>query len=286
MFLVPRRYIWRGLQPKVSFHTTCYMPTMKDSPVYRYIAERSCFQSGGTARIYRAKHMETEQIVAIKVIPFTSEQTYATIQMQEHFVFQNQGYIVMELKHMDLFSRCATFSSIEEVKHIFRQICIGTKELHQKQISHLDLKMENILLDTKDTVSICDFGTSYHWTQSDRFDRLVGSEFYLAPELFVHDLGYSSVQADIWSLGILLSVLITGRYPYDGESDEEIYENYFCANVSLKEIEIFLPGDTECLDLLSKMLSKRPEDRLCLEKIISHPWLTEIQNETEIVISR
>merc|ERR1711934_438558 len=100
--------------------------------------------------------------------------------------------------------------------------------------AHLDIKPENILLDSEDNVQLCDFGGSFNWKRNDMNYNLSGTEFYMAPEVDFHEYGYSSIQADIWSLGIVLYFMLTGDFPYDGASEEEKNCKLF-SNKSLNE---------------------------------------------------
>lgn len=269
----------------------------KPSGLSNYISDSNSFQVGGTGSLYIARDLSTNNLVAIKVIPFKninyqqsfeneinilSSTKYSSyiVKMKEYFIHQNRGYIVMELLSQDLYSRSEHFTTIDEVKYIFKQICKGVLELHKNNIAHLDLKPENILLDDYDNIKICDFGSSFQFNNQPISYEYVGSDFYLAPEIFAHHRGYNALQADIWSLGIMLHVMLTDSLPFDGISHEETLGNYFTSKVSLKELEMVCPNDYSCHSLIKQMLQKNPLDRPSISQILQHEWF--LQNEMEL----
>jgi len=268
----------------------------KEHPISNYIAEVKPFQQGGSGQIFVARNRYTNEKVAIKVIPletptqksiFVNETTILskmqssifTTTLIEHFVFQQRGYIVMELMEQDLYMRSESFENIEEIKDIFMQICLGVKELHDNNIAHLDIKPENVLLDEDDNVKLCDFGASFSWKNNTQYNKRVGSNYFLAPEVQLAELGYTAPIADVWSLGILLCVMITGNFPYAGHTEEQKWNNYLYANLSFDELKTVLPNDTLCHKLISGMLTKEPANRITMDEILCHPWLCSDESE-------
>jgi len=265
------------------------------NPITQYIAEPSAFQRGGTGSLYVARHRPTTDLVAIKVIDlhipklkYTYEnevrilqrmkQSKFTVPLREAFEFHGRGYIVMDIFHQDLFTRSERLESISEIIYIFHQICQGVAELHENNIAHLDLKPENILLDQHDHVKICDMGGSLLWKKTPNYHALVGSDFYLAPELLSHKTGYDATKADVWSLGILLYVLLTGTFPFEGDSQEEAMSNYFASRLSFNEFDSLYPRDTECRHLLTRLLTRNPSTRPSVSEILNHSWFQRVKS--------
>ena len=107
-----------------------------------------------------------------------------------------------------------------QASRLFAQICQGTHYLHKRGIAHRDLKLENIMLDSSESiVKIGDFGFACAWTDKDSCTEWLGSPEYAAPELLVNE-PYDPVKADCWSLGVILYALFTGYLPFSGVEDD------------------------------------------------------------------
>lgn len=89
------------------------------------------------------------------------------------------------------------------------------KYLHGLNICHRDLKLENILIDERNNVKLIDFGFSVCSSPDQKLKIFCGTPSYMAPEI-VQKKDYSGFATDIWSLGILLYVMLTGNYPFKG----------------------------------------------------------------------
>ena len=257
--------------------------------ITQYIAEPNSFQVGGTGSLYVAQHRPTNELVAIKVIPLsdlklrktfdnevkalqTMKKSLYTVHLRESFEYNGRGYIVMDLLSQDLYTRSEQFESIKEVRDIFFQVCDGVQELHKHKIAHLDLKPENILLDQHDNIKICDLGGSFLWKRTPEHFGFVGSDFYLAPEIFAHERGYNASKADVWSLGIMLYVLLTGAFPFGGNTKEQTMSNYFASCLCFSEFDSLYPHEVACRDLLARMLSRNPLNRPSVSDVLCHPW--------------
>ena len=146
-----------------------------------------------------------------------------------------------------------------EVLRLFKKICVGVYNMHNAGVAHLDLKPENILINRKsEELVICDFGLSYVPERKERRRRSVrvtprGTEEYLPPES--HLGPYCPFAADIYSLGCLLYVLLTGCFPSFSESRQFIIP----ASIRLSNT---------CRSLLDSLLQEDPEKRPEIEEIL------------------
>ena len=98
--------------------------------------------------------------------------------------------------------------------------------LHENHITHRDLKLENWLFRSReddDQIVLIDFGLSHKYREKEHMKKKVGTSYYVAPEVLKGD--YMGVQADIWSLGVIVYMLLGGCAPYDGPDDETILKN-------------------------------------------------------------
>ena len=110
---------------------------------------------------------------------------------------------------------------------IIKQILSAIAYCHSKSIVHRDLKPENILLeDKKDDgdfqIKVIDFGASMRFDPSKKMNQVFGTAYYIAPEIL--KLEYNE-KCDVWSVGVILYILLSGKPPFGGENDKEILDN-------------------------------------------------------------
>ena len=151
-----------------------------------------------------------------------------------------------------------------EKKEVTRQILGAVDYLHQKQIAHRDLKMENILVSQHNgelMVKLADFGFScHHETNCQEF---LGTSHYLAPEIVQH-IDYDPFALDIWSLGILIHFLFYGRSPFSGRSRPELKQDILKSQLNLPEDPLG--------HLLYAMLQSNPKKRLTSSQCLQHDF--------------
>lgn len=145
--------------------------------------------------------------------------------------------------------------------------------LHSKSICHRDLKLENWVLESgKDVWSplkLIDFGLSTHFTHGQRLSRVVGSSYYVAPEV----LKKSYTEAcDLWSLGVIVYMLLSGAPPFYGKNDEAIKASIVQGEYTFPH-ELFRDVSDEAMAFVSTLLSYNIEYRYTAEQALTHPWL-------------
>lgn len=144
--------------------------------------------------------------------------------------------IVLELCACDLWeyiSKRRYNLPIHEIVNIWRQILNGLNYVHSKNISHRDIKSENILMTQDGTIKICDFGSAECEKNPSRI-RFVGSLPYIAPEVF-RGTQKDTKKCDIWSLGILLYFLTTGELPWRSTNDEDLIKEILTTGVKCSD---------------------------------------------------
>ena len=134
------------------------------------------------------------------------------------------------------------------------------------KIIHRDIKPENILLDENNKAYLIDFGWSNYIINHRKRNSICGSPFYLSPEM-VNEKGHDELN-DIWCIGVLLFELTTGKVPFEGNDIDEVRNNIINFNMKY-------PSDInpDAKDLITKILKVNPNDRLSLEKILSHNFI-------------
>merc|ERR1712142_887937 len=141
---------------------------------------------------------------------------------------------------------------------------------HSKKVIHRDIKPENLPLDMKGDLKIADFGWSVH-APSSRRATMCGTLDYLPPEMIAGDLHDERV--DHWALGILTYEFLCGKPPFESESNNETYRRI--TTLDLK----FPPHVSDhARDFVVKLLRKEPANRLPLEQVMKHPWISEMMN--------
>lgn len=159
------------------------------------------------------------------------------------------------------------------IKHIFKALAF----IHNKKIVHRDIKPENILFSIPGdfrTLKLIDFGLSTHTLGKN--GKSVGSPYYMAPEIID---GSYTFKTDIWSVGVILYVLMTGKYPYTGQDQEEVFYNIKNKEYNMKPI-----NQSQCTkyakDLISKLLVKEEKERLSIEEALDHPWFKKWSDDS------
>lgn len=145
--------------------------------------------------------------------------------------------------------------------------------LHSRSICHRDLKLENWVLESgKDVWSplkLIDFGLSTHFQPGQRLSRVVGSSYYVAPEV----LKKSYTEAcDLWSLGVIVYMLLSGAPPFYGKNDEAIKASIVQGEYTFPH-ELFRDVSDEAMAFVSTLLSYNIEYRYTAEQALTHPWL-------------
>ncbi|VDM64138.1 unnamed protein product [Angiostrongylus costaricensis] len=155
----------------------------------------------------------------------------------------------------------------DEARRWFGQISSAVAYLHHKGIVHRDLKAENILLDKNNNVKIIDFGFSNMQAPSQLLRTWCGSPPYAAPELLLGK-EYDGLKADMWSLGVILYILVTGGFPFPGNNVENLKRAVLSC-----QMKIPYWVSVECADLIKKMLVFNPFKRWGISAVMQHRYV-------------
>ncbi|KAH9254473.1 hypothetical protein BASA81_007586 [Batrachochytrium salamandrivorans] len=151
--------------------------------------------------------------------------------------------------------------------------------LHENHIAHRDLKLENWLFRTReddDEIVLIDFGLSHKYRVREHMRKKVGTSYYVAPEVLKGD--YMGVQADIWSLGVIVYMLLGGCAPYDGKDDEEILRHVSQGKRPNYETGAWRKISNEGKHFIQSMLMVDPDRRITAELALQHPWVLQAQS--------
>ncbi|XP_064622608.1 testis-specific serine/threonine-protein kinase 1-like [Lineus longissimus] len=183
---------------------------------------------------------------------------------------ENKVYVVTELAgHGDLLDYIKLFRALpeERTKIIFRQVVDAVSYCHSLNIIHRDLKCENVLLDGKGDVKLSDFGFARTISLTDHSQTYCGSSAYTAPEV-LKGKPYSGPPVDIWSLGVILYIMITGLMPYNDDNLTKLL-------IAQEKKVLFKSKMTSdaCKQLVRSILEFKVRKRATLEEIKSNIWM-------------
>jgi calcium-dependent protein kinase len=158
------------------------------------------------------------------------------IKVYETFEDEKYFHLVMELcTGGDLLERILErgFYSEPEAAEIMRKLLLAVNHMHNSYISHRDLKPENILY-AKDEIKLGDFGISNKFGDAGemKMTSVVGTPHYVAPEVLS---GRYGKECDVWSLGVIMYVLLSGKMPFDAEDVKEVLEQIMRAEFSFED---------------------------------------------------
>jgi len=205
--------------------------------------------------------------VEIRIMTELSELNHPHIAKKlSSFEDADKFLIVIEfIKGSDLQKMVTQVGALSEnsTRKYFHQIVSTIHYLHERGYVHRDIKMENVMIDENDNAKIIDFGTANRTSQGSLNQTYCGTQSYAAPELLRGER-YSGPAVDVWSLGILLYVMLTGgQFPFQtlGEiMTGKVHKEP--SNVS-----------EDCLDLLHQILEVDQNKRIQMVDLLHHPWL-------------
>ncbi|KAG5320918.1 MYLK protein, partial [Acromyrmex heyeri] len=177
----------------------------------------------------------------------------------------------------ELFERVVAddFTLTEKDSILFmRQICQGVEYMHQNKIVHLDLKPENIMCRTRTShqIKLIDFGLAQTLKSDTPIRVLFGTPEFIPPEIISYEpIG---TESDMWSVGVICYVLLTGLSPFMGDNDAETFANITRADYDLDD-DAFDAISNDAKNFISGLLIKRKELRMSATQCLKHPWMAQ-----------
>ena len=179
------------------------------------------------------------------------------------------------LKGYDLYKIIALkkYNNLDErnMCEIIYQLLKALLFIHSQNIVHRDIKPENILFANKkdySSLKLIDFGLA---TNSKRHIHKAGTPYYMAPEMIE---GFSYPQSDIWSVGVILYLMLTGKYPFKIKDGEDLFYKIKNDKIDLKPLNL-AKASNEAKDFIQKCLIKDYNKRMTASQALEHEWITK-----------
>lgn len=271
------------------FYLQITLPNVSQIGNYKIIEE---IGEGAFGKVYLAQHLILNTSVVLKCglldDPNIVREIYYHRQLRHknivklYEVVKTETHLWMALEYCEglelfyyIYERRRL--SIDVCRHLFYQIVDGIKYVHSLNLSHRDLKLENILLaDKKKTViKLTDFGFVREFNPNKRqfLSTVCGTTAYMAPEVLKNEK-YSGFAVDIWSLGVILYAMVYGELPFD--EDDDLKNKYKILHEEPVYKDTVAP---DIIHLLKRMLNKDPWVRPTLTEIFNSPFLIDITNK-------
>ncbi|CAM9325608.1 unnamed protein product, partial [Ectocarpus fasciculatus] len=274
------------------------------SDVYDIIKSKR-LGKGSYGSVYLCKHKKTGENFAVKIINVTRINSHSLrklhleiaimkaldhpniIKLRGVFFGRRTVSLVMDLcQGGELFDQLTGNSQNKKgfpeayAARLIRFMLSSIGYLHSQGIMHRDIKLENFLFQTRDRSSglcLIDFGLSKHYCAFETMHQVVGSAYYTAPEVLK---GCYDYRCDIWSLGVVAYMLLTGSPPFNGANSDAIHQ-MIQKNEPDFTARKFPRASPLAIDFLSMMLQKDPNKRISLDEANRHPFVLQANSWSE-----
>lgn len=289
------------------------LPTYGNTDCWKDYEPGTILGKGTFGTTYLATKKGTSEKYAVKVIskrklttPEEIDDVRREVQIMHHLaghpnvvclkgVYEDKSNVCLV---MEVCSGGELFDSIVKRGHytekdaaaLIRIIVSVVLHCHNMGVIHRDLKPENFLLQDKtanSAIKATDFGLSSFFQEDQVFTDIVGSAYYVAPEVLRRSY---SKEADIWSCGVILYILLCGYPPFHGDNEKKIFEQVVSKPVDFQS-DPWPKISDPAKDCVRRMLTRDPKRRASAQQILQHEWMKEngvaTDNQIEIeVLSR
>ncbi|CAN6924970.1 hypothetical protein YC2023_011768 [Brassica napus] len=247
--------------------------------------------SGSFAKVHLARSIETNELVAIKIIdkkktidsymePRIIREIDAMRRLRDHrnilkihevMATKSKIYIVMELASGgELFSKLLRRGRLPEstARRYFQQLASALQFSHRDGVAHRDVKPQNLLLDKEGNLKVSDFGLSAlpEHLRNGLLHTACGTPAYTAPEV-ISRRGYDGAKADAWSCGVILFVLLVGEVPFDDSNIASMYRK-----IQRRDYKFPSWISKQAKSIIYQMLDPNPATRMGIETVMKTTW--------------
>lgn len=256
----------------------------RDTKTGRQVAVKRVDLSCAKAQVTRSKHirvvesLKQERDVHRRLV---ATETRNLVLLEEEVQYGGSLYLI--------FPFCAGGDLFDVVRHspldgrlpettarrFLYDVVQGLLCLKQNGLAHRDISLENVLLDVHGICHVCDFGLAIEAENVVAPGR-VGKSWYMAPEVFAVQESYDPLAADIWSLGVLLAIMLTGAPLIEKPSMGDYRFCVLSQGGGVRQLSHIFPSklSEDGWDLMEKVLSIDPIQRPTLEQVATHPFLS------------
>ena len=285
----------KKIQMSIPLFQEVLIPKQKGNPSDKYIIGNK-IGSGSYGTVYEATNIIFKSKVAMKMIIKHENMNPSLIKNEidilkklshpnivriyEFYESNNCFYLINEFCDQGELYNFVNRSTLNEqqLAIIFYQVFSGLCYLHENNILHRDIKPENILIAKKEKdlntdeeyfwIKIIDFGTAKIFEKGEVENKIVGSAYYIAPEVL--DQNYNE-KCDTWSVGVILYMFLVGRAPFDGSNNEQIINSIKTKDYNENNPKL-LTRSAEVRDLISNLLNKNIDKRFSAKEALNHEW--------------
>lgn len=251
---------------------------------------------GGFAKCYEFECLNNNKIFAVKIVAKSTINKSSAkqklkseikihkslfhkhiVKFEHVFEDNDHVYILLELcknKTLSDVMKKRKIINEFEARYYLSQILKAVNFMHKNKIIHRDLKLGNLFLDDGMNIKIGDFGlaTIIEFSGQLRY-TVCGTPNYIAPEILEGKNSGHSYEVDIWAIGVILYTMLIGKPPFETEDVKETYKR-------IKNIDFSYPSNIyiseDAKDIINKLLKLNPSERLKIEEIKQHPFMTKM----------
>lgn len=200
------------------------------------------------------------------------------VRVFEFFEDRLRYYIVMELcKGRELFDLILALGHLDELRaaHVLEQLLSAISYCHSLHIVHRDVKLENVIVEDREQdliAKLIDFDSATFFDVTRQVHGYYGTTYYMAPEVI---MGNYDEKCDVWSLGVILYVMLSGRPPFWGYTERVVKSAIVNDPFSMSGKE-WTSVSSSAKDLVTRMLTKDPVRRITAAEAFLHPWIQNL----------
>uniref|UniRef100_A0A3Q3DIR5 Protein kinase domain-containing protein n=1 Tax=Hippocampus comes TaxID=109280 RepID=A0A3Q3DIR5_HIPCM len=263
----------RLTEPKLKHRSSRELARCQFGLVYRCV-------ENATKKTFMAKFIKVKgtdrELVLREIEALNIARHENVIYLHEYFESMEEIVLILEfISGVDIFERLGTSSfelTEQEIVLYLRQVCSALRLLHSNNFAHLDIRPDNIIYTTKKSnlVKIIDVGQARLLVPGENIRMLFSAPEYCAPEVHRHDL--VTTATDMWSVGVLAYVLLSGLNPFAAESVTQTIENITACEYVF-DSDAFRDISMEAMDFVDRLLVKDRKLRMTAQEALEHPWL-------------